>query len=57
VVDTGFTDELCLSPEAVALLNLPFKYDVPANLADNNQVILPVHKGWVSSLNPTYKNV
>ncbi|MEC4991345.1 MAG: hypothetical protein SAJ37_21640 [Oscillatoria sp. PMC 1068.18] len=26
VVDTGFTDELCLPPEAVALLNLPFKY-------------------------------
>lgn len=41
VVDTGFTDELCLPPEAVALLNLPFKYDLPANLADN------VHKAII----------
>ena len=47
VVDTGFTDELCLPPEAVALLNLPFKYDLPANLADNSQVVLPVHKAII----------
>ena len=47
VVDTGFTDELCLLPEAVALLNLPFRYDLPANLADNSQVMLPVHKAII----------
>jgi len=47
VVDTGFTDELCLPSEAVALLNLPFKYDLPANLADNSQVMLPVHKAII----------
>lgn len=47
VVDTGFTDELCLPPEAVALLNLPFKYDMPANLADNSQVMLPLHKASI----------
>jgi len=28
VVDTGFTDELCLPPEAVALLGLRFKYAI-----------------------------
>ncbi len=47
VVDTGVTDELCLPPEAIALLNLPFKYDMPANLADNSQVMLPVHKAII----------
>jgi len=47
VVDTGFTDELCLPPEAVALLNLPFRYDMRANLADNSQVMLPLHKAII----------
>lgn len=47
MVDTGFTDELCLPPEAVALLNLPFRYDVRANLADNSPVMLPLHKAIV----------
>jgi predicted aspartyl protease len=41
VIDTGFTDELCLPPEAVSLLGLPFKYAIPANLADNSRVLLP----------------
>ncbi|MDF5715188.1 MAG: clan AA aspartic protease [Rhizonema sp. NSF051] len=48
VIDTGFTDELCLLPEAVALLNLPFKHDMRANLADNSRVILPVHKAIIT---------
>jgi len=47
VVDTGFTDELCLPPEAVALLNLPFRYDMRANLADNSSVMLPLHKAII----------
>jgi clan AA aspartic protease len=47
VVDTGFTDQLCLPPEAVALLGLPFKYDLPVNLADNSEVVLPVHKAII----------
>jgi clan AA aspartic protease len=46
VVDTGFTDELCLPPEAVALLRLRFKYAMPVNLADN-QVTLPVHEAVI----------
>jgi predicted aspartyl protease len=44
VIDTGFTDHLCLPPEAVNLLRLPFLYDLPANLADNSSVVLPVHR-------------
>jgi clan AA aspartic protease len=47
VIDTGFTDELCLPPEAVELLNLPFKHDMRANLADNSQIVLPVHKAII----------
>lgn len=43
VVDTGFTDYLCLPPEAVAVLVLPFQYDLPANLADDSEVLLPVY--------------
>jgi clan AA aspartic protease len=47
VVDTGFTDYLCLPPEAVALLGLPFKYAIPVNLADNSEVTLPVHEAII----------
>jgi clan AA aspartic protease len=47
VIDTGFTDELCLPSEAVALLNLPFKHDMRVNLADNSRVILPLHKAII----------
>ena len=47
VIDTGFTDQICLPPEAVALLGLPFRYDLPVNLADNSEVILPVHKAII----------
>ncbi|MGA9381781.1 MAG: hypothetical protein WBV73_23715 [Phormidium sp.] len=47
VIDTGFTDYLCLPPEAVALLGLPFKYAMSVNLADNSEVTLPVHKATI----------
>jgi clan AA aspartic protease len=47
VIDTGFTDELCLPPEALSLLGLPFKYAMPANLADNSRVLLPVHEALI----------
>lgn len=47
VVDTGFTDYLCLPPEAVALLRLPFLYDLPVNLADNSQVVVEVHEARI----------
>ncbi len=47
VVDTGFTDQLCLPPEAVTLLSLPFKYAMSVNLANNSEVILPVHEAVI----------
>lgn len=47
VIDTGFTGDLCLPPEAVSLLRFPFIYDLPANLADNSDVLLPVHEAVV----------
>ncbi len=47
VIDTGFTGELCLPPEAVSLMGLTFRYDTPANLADNSEVLLPLHEAIV----------
>ena len=47
VIDTGFTGYLAIPPEAVALMNLPFRLDVPANLADNSEVLLPIHRGTI----------
>jgi clan AA aspartic protease len=47
VIDTGFTGHLCLPLEAVSLMCLPFMHDLPANLADNSEVMLPVHEATV----------
>jgi clan AA aspartic protease len=47
VVDTGFTGLLCLPPKAVALLGLPFRYDLRARLADDSEVMLPVHDATI----------
>lgn len=47
VIDTGFTEFLTLSPEAVSLLGFPFVYDMYATLADNSTVILPVHQATI----------
>lgn len=47
VIDTGFTGQLCLPSEAVSLMGLPLLYDIPANLADNSEVLLPVHEAVV----------
>jgi clan AA aspartic protease len=47
VIDTGFTDYLCLPPEAVTLLRLPFLYELPANLANNSWVDIPVHEAVI----------
>jgi clan AA aspartic protease len=47
VIDTGFTGSLCLPPEAIAVLGLPFQYEVPANLANNSNVFLKVYTATV----------
>ncbi|MDZ7966929.1 MAG: clan AA aspartic protease [Nostoc sp. DedSLP03] len=47
VINTGFTEFLSLPPAAVTLLSFPFVYDIYANLADNSNVILPVHQATI----------
>ena len=47
VIDTGFTEELCLPPEAVSLMGLTFRHDTSANLADNSEILLPLHEAIV----------
>jgi clan AA aspartic protease len=47
VIDTGFTGCLCLPPEAVAVLGLPFQYDLPANLANNSNISVPLHSAVI----------
>jgi clan AA aspartic protease len=47
VIDTGFTDQICLPPETVALLGLRFKYAIDVNLADGSEVTLPVHEATI----------
>lgn len=47
VIDTGFTDQLCLPPDAVELLGLRFKHTMYANLADDSRVNLPVHEATI----------
>ncbi len=47
VVDTGFTGSLCLPPEAIAVLGLPFEYEIPANLANNSNVFLKMYTATI----------
>ncbi|MEA5513427.1 clan AA aspartic protease [Nodularia sp. UHCC 0506] len=47
VIDTGFTGELSLPPAAVTLMGLPFLYELPANLANNSWVDIPIHEAVI----------
>jgi clan AA aspartic protease len=47
VIDTGFTDALCLPLDAVTVLGLPYQYDFPASLANGDRVLLPVHEATI----------
>ena len=47
MVDTGFTGELCLPADTIAVLGLHFRYDLLARLADNSEEMLPVHDATV----------
>jgi clan AA aspartic protease len=44
VVDTGY---LTLPPAAVSVLGLPFEYDLPANLADDSEILVPVYAATI----------
>jgi clan AA aspartic protease len=47
VLDTGFAGYLTLPPAAVARLALPFRYRVPAGLADGSRIMVAVHMATV----------
>jgi clan AA aspartic protease len=47
VVDTGFAGALTLPPAIVAKLELPFVIRMNANLADDSNVMTPVHKATI----------
>ena len=47
VVDTGFTGYLTLPPTAVTVLGLPYLEDIPATLATDDEVALPVHAATI----------
>jgi clan AA aspartic protease len=43
VIDTGFTGTITLPPQTVASLNLPYLHSMPADLADDTTIDIPVH--------------
>lgn len=47
VIDTGFTGDLSLPPAAVNVMDLPFLYELPANLANNTWVDIPIHEAVI----------
>jgi clan AA aspartic protease len=47
VVDTGYTGYLTMPVAAVVVLGLPFEYDLPANLADDSEALVPVHSATI----------
>ena len=47
VVDTGFQGALALPPAAVHALGLPFRDTIAANLANNTDVDIDVHKAVI----------
>lgn len=47
LIDTGFTDQICLPLETVTSLGLRFRYAIGVSLADGREVTLPVHEGIV----------
>lgn len=44
VVDTGFAGALTLPPSAIEKLGLPFVIQMNANLADDSNVMTPIHR-------------
>jgi clan AA aspartic protease len=47
VIDTGFTGFLTLPEAAVVALGLPFLESIPANLANDTEVELPVYEAII----------
>ena len=47
VVDTGFAGYMTLPSAAVAAIRLPFFYEMPANLADDSNIMVDVYTATV----------
>ena len=47
VVDTGFAGALTLPPVAIEKLGLPFVIQMNANLADDSNVMTPIHRATI----------
>ena len=47
VVDTGYTGYLSLPLDVILSMKLPFEYDLPANLADDSEILVPVHAATI----------
>jgi clan AA aspartic protease len=47
VIDTGFEGTLTLPPSAVAEMQLPFDRYLRANLADDSEVLVAVHRASI----------
>jgi clan AA aspartic protease len=47
VVDTGFAGSLTLPPDVVSHLGLPFVIRMNANLADDSNVMVPIHQATI----------
>ena len=47
VVDTGFVGFLTLPAGAVSALGLPYQFDTAANLADDSEVQMAVHRATI----------
>ena len=47
VVDTGYAGSLTLPIDAINALGLQFEFDLPANLADDSEVLVPVYSATI----------
>ena len=47
VIDTGFTEDLTLPAAAVSVLNLPYRYQQKANLADGTVIQMNVYTATI----------
>jgi clan AA aspartic protease len=47
VVDTGYTDYLTLPADAVTAMDLRYLHDIPADLADDSTIQIPVYRATV----------
>jgi predicted aspartyl protease len=47
VIDTGFAGHLTLPPMAVRTLQLPFRWEITANLADDSVIPVNLHRATI----------